>query len=128
MKPYRCRVRSGRRVVKVIRSLCGRRNKSTARDMNRTRIIVGVCIAALLIASVAAAWMQPSAVDVARARCVSDGVRAEDLALLGFEATGTLFNRQQTVEFQVKGTQPPKVVRVELHQPAYFLNWRVVDV
>ena len=96
--------------------------------MKRTRVIVGVGVLLLLLASGAVTWLQPSAVEVARARCVSEGWRAEDLVLREYRGTGTLFNQRETVEFQVKGAQPPKAVRVELRKPVCFLRWQVMEV
>ena len=96
--------------------------------MKRVRVIIGVGVLLLLLASVAVTWLQPSAVEVARARCLSEGWRAEDLVLREYRGTGTLFNQRETVEFQVKGAQPPKTVRVELRKPVYFLGWQVMEV
>jgi hypothetical protein len=96
--------------------------------MKRARVILGVCVLLLVLASVAATLSQPSSVDAARAAAVGAGWRAEGLVLLGYRGTGTLFNQRETVEFLVQGAQPPKTVRVELHKPVYFLGWQVVDV
>ena len=96
--------------------------------MKRARVIIGVGVLLLVLASVAVTWLQPSAVEVARTRCLSEGWRAEDLVLREYRGTGTLFNQRETVEFQVKRAQPPKTVRVELRKPVYFLGWQVMEV
>lgn len=51
----------------------------------------------------------------------------ENLALLGYQSSGNLLAKQETVEFQVKGVDPAKKVVVELRQVAYFLPWHVVE-
>ena len=96
--------------------------------MKRARVIIGVSVLLLVLASVAVTWLQPSAVQVARVRCLSEGWRPEDLVLREYRGTGTLFNQRETVEFQVKGAQPPKAVRVELRKPVCFLRWQVMEV
>jgi hypothetical protein len=49
------------------------------------------------------------------------------LALLGYQGSGNLFGRKETVRFQLQGPEPAKRLVVELRQPAYFLPWQVVD-
>jgi hypothetical protein len=96
--------------------------------MERHAVGIRVGVLLLLLASVAAALLRPSAVEVARARCLADGWRAEDLGLRGYRGTGVLFGRREVVEFQVIGAAPPKTVLVELRKPVYFMGWQVVEV
>lgn len=96
--------------------------------MKTARVVLGVCIVLLVLASVLTNWSHPSAVDAARAEAVGTGRPAEDLVLLGYRGTGGLFGRREIVEFQVREVQSPNLVRVELYKPAYFLGWQVVEV
>jgi hypothetical protein len=95
--------------------------------MKRVRLIVGITIGLLVAASLVAWYLQPSPVDVARQHCMEQGVAAEKLATLGYRGSGNLFDKRETVEFQVKGADPPKKLVVELRQPVYFLPWQVVE-
>jgi len=95
--------------------------------MKRVRLIAGITIGLLVAASLIAGYMQPSPVDVAREHCTEQGVGAEKLAMLGFRGTQIPVGARETVEFQIKGANPPKKLVVELRQPAYFLPWRVVE-
>ena len=47
--------------------------------------------------------------------------------LLGYQGSGSLFAKRETVQFQFHGAKPAKKLVVELRQPVYFLAWRVVD-
>jgi len=94
--------------------------------MKRVRVIAEIAIGLLLVVSVVVSFLQPSPVDVARSHCSDQGVPVENLALLGFRGSGTLFGKRETVEFQVQGANPAKKMVVELRQPAYFLPWQVV--
>jgi len=81
--------------------------------MRRAHVISWFLIG-LFLASLVAWYVQPSAVDVARRHCREQGVAGEDLALLGYRGSGHLFEMKETVEFQVKGRNPPKKLVVEL--------------
>jgi hypothetical protein len=91
------------------------------------RVAAGLGIA-LLGLSLAAGFFQPSPVEVARDYCAGRGLPADKLVLRQYRGTGGLFGigNRETVEFQVQGAAPKKVV-VELRQPVYFLAWQVVD-
>jgi hypothetical protein len=96
--------------------------------MKRVRLIAGITIGLLVAASLVAWYLQPSPVDVARQHCTEQGVAAEKLAMLGYRGSGNLFGKRETVEFEVKGANPPRKLVVELHQAAYFLPWQVVEL
>ena len=97
--------------------------------MKRVRVIAGVAIGLLLVASFVVSFLQPSPVDVARRHCSEKGLPVENLVGLGYRGSGGLlgFGNQETVEFQVKGADRAKKIVVELRQPAYFLPWQVVE-
>jgi hypothetical protein len=95
--------------------------------MKRVRFIVGVTVCFLAVASLVAWYRQPSPVDVARRHAAEQGIAAESLVLLGYEGSGNLFDRKETVQFQLPGAKPAKKLVVELRQPVYFLAWQVVD-
>src|SRR3981081_2191315 len=95
--------------------------------MKRNRIIAVIAIGLLLVASLVSAFFQPSPMEIARAHCSERGFQAENLALLGYRDSGTLFGKTGTVEFQVKGANPARKMVVELRQSMYFLPWQVVD-
>src|SRR5262249_43721900 len=96
--------------------------------MKRVRLIVGITVCLLVLASIVAMYLQPSPVDVARQHCAEQGIAAESLVLREFHGTGTLFGKEETVRFQLKGAKPAKDLVVELRQPAYFLPWQVVNL
>ena len=82
--------------------------------MKRTRVIIGVGVLLLLLASVAVTWLQPSAVEVARARCLSEGWRAEDLVLREYRGTG---NRSRGEgDKRTEGHRVPNSAGPELHR------------
>jgi hypothetical protein len=95
--------------------------------MKRVQISAVLAIGLVLTTSVALSFLQPSPVDVARSHCSENGVPVENLVLLGYRGSGALWAKRETVEFQVRGTNPAKKVVVELHQPVCFLPWQVVD-
>src|SRR5947209_13634294 len=94
--------------------------------MNRLRLIVGMTVGVLLVVSLVAWSLQPSAVDVARRHCADRGVAPESLALLGYRGSGGPLGQGETVTFQVRGAGPAKHLVVELRRPAYFLSWQAV--
>jgi hypothetical protein len=91
------------------------------------RIIAGIITGLLVAASLVAWYHQPSAVDVARQHCTEQGVAAENLAVLGYRGSQIPVGAWETVEFHVKGANPPQKLVVELRQPIYFLPWKVVE-
>lgn len=95
--------------------------------MKRLRIMGATAVGLLIAASLVAAVRQPSALDVARGDCAERGFPAENLALLGYRVGGSPPDQRQTVEFQIKGADPPKKVALVLRRPVYFLPWKVVD-
>jgi hypothetical protein len=94
--------------------------------MKRVRVIAGVAIGLLVVASFVVAFLRPSPVDVARRHCSEKGLPVENLVGLGYRGSGGLlgFGNRETVEFQVKGADRANKVVAELRQPAYFLPWR----
>lgn len=98
--------------------------------MKRARIIVAIALALLFGASLVTAFLQQSPVEVAREHCIESGFRSENLVFREFRRTGGLFGigNRETVEFLVKGTDPPKKVVLELRQPVYFLPWKVLEL
>ena len=95
--------------------------------MKRVRLIVGITIGLLVVASLVASYLQPSPADVARQHCTAQGVAGEKLAILGYRGWQIPVAAWETVEFQVRGANPPKKLVVELRQPVYFLPWKVVE-
>jgi hypothetical protein len=95
--------------------------------MTRTRAIVVALLVLLFLISLGSFWMQPSAVDVARAAAIAQGWKAEDLTVAGFHwHSGALgLSQSQDVDFFVGNERPLKKVRVKLSRPIYFLGWRV---
>ncbi|MFI5380921.1 MAG: hypothetical protein ACHRHE_16605 [Tepidisphaerales bacterium] len=94
--------------------------------MRRVRLIAGITIGLLVAASLVASYRQPSPVDIARRHCADRGVAAEKLSMLGHRGSRILVSAWETVEFQVKGTDPPRKLVVELRQPIYFLPWHIM--
>jgi hypothetical protein len=95
--------------------------------MNRVRLIAGLTVCILVVASLVAWYLQPSPVDVARRHAAEQGIAAESLVLLGHQGSGNLLGRKEAVQFQLQGAKPAKKLVVELRQPAYFLAWQVVE-
>lgn len=95
--------------------------------MKHLRLIAGIAVGALLLASLVLSFAQPAPLEVARAYCLGKGMRAEDLTLLGYEWSGGVAGNHETVEFQVGGSTPHKKVQIKLRQLLYFLRWQVVD-
>jgi hypothetical protein len=88
--------------------------------------VVAILLAVLLVASLVARYLQPSAVEVARAWCVEQGLREEDVAVTGYRGSGHLFGETETVSVLVRGADPPRRLRINLRRPVYFLGWEVV--
>jgi hypothetical protein len=95
--------------------------------MKRVRIIAGIMIGLLVAASLVAHYLQPSPENVAEQHCTEQSVATEKLAMLGHRGSQMPVGAWETVEFQVRGTNPPKKLVVELRQPVYFLPWQVVE-
>jgi hypothetical protein len=95
--------------------------------MKRVRLLAGVTVCLLVVASLVAGYRQPSPVDVARRHCAEQGIAANSLTLLGYHGSGNLVGKKETVRFHLNGARPAKNLMVELRQPVYFLAWQVVD-
>src|SRR5437868_15215151 len=96
--------------------------------MNRGRVVAVVAVGALLATAVIAAFLYPSAVDVARGQCARQGIPTDGLAVLRYSESGNVFGKTGTVEFQMRAADPPKKVVVNLRQYAFFLPWQVVEL
>jgi len=96
--------------------------------MKQVRVIAGCVIGLLVVVSCIVSFLQPSSVDVARSHCSEKGLQVEKLILLDDRSSGDFFGNSGTVEFQVKGANPPKKVVVELLRPVYFLPWQVEKI
>jgi hypothetical protein len=97
--------------------------------MKRVRVISGIAIGLLLVASFVVSYLQLSAVDVARHHCSEKGLPVENLAVLAYRGSVGLLGigNEETVEFHWMGPGRAKKIVVELRQPAYFLAWQVVE-
>ncbi len=61
--------------------------------------------------------------------CVKQGWKREDLVLRRSSYPGgTGLNRQGYVLFEVKGSNPPKNVRVEVRRPHSFVDWQIIKI
>jgi len=100
---------------------------NTVSFMKRVRIFTGITIGLLVAASLIAWYRQPSYLDVSRQHCTEQGVAAEKLAALGYRSSETPVGARATVEFQVKGANPPTKLVVELRRRVYFLPWQIVE-
>jgi hypothetical protein len=89
--------------------------------------IAGVAIVLLVLSSVVAWYVQAPPTAVARKYLVDQGVAAEGLELAGFQDHGIVpvipFPKDATVEFRVKGAEPPRKLEVNLSRTVYFLPW-----
>jgi hypothetical protein len=95
----------------------------------KQRAVAGIVVA-LLVAGLVIWCLQVTpadAVEIARRHCVEKGMNAEDLLTEQYHTTGNLFGWKATVEFQVKGSKPPKKVVVEMRRPGYSRTWQVED-
>lgn len=81
----------------------------------------------MVVASVVAAYLQPSPSDVARAHVSQQGTPAESLSILSSVSSNSIVAASATVTFQVKGAVPPKKLFVAMGRPVYFLPWQVVE-
>lgn len=95
--------------------------------MIRTRAVIIALLLLLFLISLASFWLQPSAIEVARAAAIANDWKADNLTMAGFHwRSGTLgVSQSQDVDFFVDNARPPKKVRVKLSRPVYFLGWRV---
>ena len=86
-------------------------------------------MAALLVVSLVAWYVQPSPVEYAR-ECLAErrGIAPDELELVGRECFSPLtpvVMTTMTVEFQIKGDDRSKKQVVELFRVVYFLPWWV---
>jgi hypothetical protein len=95
--------------------------------MKHVRVFAGIAFGLLVFASVVASYLQPSPEDVARQQCTEQGVAAEKLAILSHRGSRMPVGAWETVEFQIKGSNPPKKLVAELRQPVFFLLREVVE-
>jgi hypothetical protein len=95
--------------------------------MKRFRTIAGTVVCLLIVASVVASLLQPSSLEAARAQCVERGYKAENLMLKSLRDSGIFWGRTASLQFQVKDSNPPKAVVIEMQQALYFLPWQVVS-
>ena len=95
--------------------------------MKKLRLVAGIVVGVLFLASLVLSHSKQPPLEVARAYCTNKGIRADDLALLGYRGSNGLFGNNETVEFQLKGSTPQKKLVLTLRQSLYFLNWQVVD-
>jgi uncharacterized membrane protein YphA (DoxX/SURF4 family) len=80
----------------------------------------------LFLANLVGASITPGPEEAARTWLVDRGWRSEDLQLLRYRASGWAgINRTGQVDFAVKGTNPPRVLRVEVRRPHSFVDWQV---
>ena len=91
------------------------------------RRIVGLTLAVLTAVSLIVGSLQRPPEEVASAYCNEHGLTADKLALLGYRSNAMPVASRQTIEFQIKGSNPPKKLVVTLHQAIYFLPWHVVQ-
>jgi hypothetical protein len=106
-----------------------------ARLSLRKRLIIAAVIIPVLFFYLHAvvASLTPGPEDAARAAAAARGWNKEDLVIkrsryggTGISALG--LNRQGSVWFEVKGSTPPKSVRVDVHRPHSFVGWRIDGV
>jgi hypothetical protein len=95
----------------------------------KRRAVAGIVLA-VFVAGLVIWCLQITPADVieaARRHGVEKGWQAEDLVVQDYHTTGNLFGSKATVEFQVKGSKPPKKVVVELRRPGYSRTWQVEE-
>jgi hypothetical protein len=90
-------------------------------------LLVGVPVGFFLLNLVGAS-ITPGPEGAARAWCAEQGWKAEDLVLRGWRATGwSGLNREGHVDFEVRGSGPPRVLHVAVRRPHSFVGWQVTD-
>jgi hypothetical protein len=88
---------------------------------------VGLLVALFLLNLFVAALSDP--VEAAAAYCVGRGWDRQELQMRCWQMTSgwSGFDRRGEVEFAVKGTKPPKLLRVAVRRPHSFTSWQVLD-
>jgi uncharacterized membrane protein YphA (DoxX/SURF4 family) len=88
---------------------------------------VGLLVALFLANLFVAALSDPVA--AAAAYCAGRGWDRQELQMRRWKMTSgwSGFDRRGEVEFEVKGTNPPKVLRVAVRRPHSFTGWQVLD-
>ncbi|MGH9837966.1 MAG: hypothetical protein ACREEM_04200 [Blastocatellia bacterium] len=103
-------------------------------SLGKRLIVAAVIIPVFFIfLNAAVASLTPGPEDAARAQAVAQGWEKEDLVFKrsrygGTATSGIGLNRQGSVWFEVKGSNPPKLVRVDVHRPHSFVGWRIDGV
>lgn len=69
-----------------------------------------------------------AAVDAARAHCAGEGWPSEKLEVGRYHHSEGFFGGRAVVDFRVVGTDPPKVLRVELRSPMHVMEWRSMSI
>jgi hypothetical protein len=91
------------------------------------RLVLRIAIVAFL-ANLLAAAAAPPPLDAARARCLEEGWRPQDLKILGWKETQWFgFHRQGSVDYRARGQRGTKVIHVGLHSPHGFVDWRAAE-
>jgi hypothetical protein len=84
---------------------------------------------ALLLGHALLAEITPGPDVAARAACVAQGRRVEDLELLRWSASGASgFFREGFVEFGLRGSSPPRLLHVAVKRPHSLVDWSVVSI
>ncbi len=93
----------------------------------RPRTAVGLLVALFLTNLFLAALSDP--VEAATAYCAGRGWGRQELQMRRQVMTSgwSGFDRRGEVEFQVKGSRPPKLLRVAVRRPHSFTGWQVLD-
>jgi uncharacterized membrane protein YphA (DoxX/SURF4 family) len=108
---------------------------STTVAAPRGKLVKRLAIAAVLLpitfflVNAAVASLTPGPEGKALDACVAQGWKKESLELKRSRyGGGTGINRQGFVLFEVKGTTPPKFVRVEVNRPISFVDWQILKI
>lgn len=101
----------------------------------RGKLVKRLAVAAVLLPmaffllNAAVASLTPGPEGKALDACVAQGWKREELVMKRSRYVGgTGFNRQGFVLFEVKGSAPPKFVRVEVSRPISFVDWRILKI
>jgi hypothetical protein len=88
---------------------------------------VGLLVALFLTNLFVAALSDP--VEAAAAYCAGRDWDRQQLQMRRWQMTSgwSGFDRRGDVEFEVKGTSPPKLLRVAVRRPHSFTDWQVLD-
>lgn len=101
--------------------------------MKRQSVVVGLVSLFLLvglfvIVNAVADAGHTAAVDAARAHCAAMGWPSERLAVDKYSSSRGPFGSRAVIDFRVEGTDPPKVLRVELRKPMNVLGWQPTSI